>query len=310
MIGPPVPVALPVPRATLGEGPCYDPATGALYWVDIPACRVHERAADGAVRSWDVGQPVGAVVVRARGGLVLAARDGFLALDLVSDAARASDTASRWPRSGGSPSGASGPVSDAITPLAPLGLPPGVRMNDGACDAAGRFLAGSMADDESPGCGTLYRLDPDHAVAELIAGVTISNGIGWSPDGTLMYYIDSPTRRVDVLDYDPVTGAISDRRTFAAIDAGDAMPDGLAVDAEGGVWVALWDGGAVLRFAPDGRLRQAVDLPCPRVTSCAFGGPDLATLYITTAAGPGDQGGELFRVPAGVAGLSASPYAG
>ena len=291
MISPPRPVPLTVPRAALGEGPCYDAATGALYWVDIPACRVHERAADGALRSWDVGQPVGAVVVRARGGLVLAARDGFLALDLVSDAA-------------------SGTVSDAITPLAPLGLPPGVRMNDGACDRAGRFLAGSMADDEAPGWGTLYRLDPDHAVAELIAGVTISNGIGWSPDGTLMYYIDSPTRRVDVLDYDPATGAISDRRTFAAIEAGEAMPDGLAVDAEGGVWVALWDGGAVLRFAPDGRLRQAVELPCPRVTSCAFGGPDLATLYITTAAGPGDQGGELFRVPAGVAGLPSYPYQG
>lgn len=277
------PVPLPVPRAALGEGPCYDPATGALYWVDIPAGRVHERAADGALRSWDAGQPVGAVVVRARGGLALAARDGFVALDQ---------------------------ATGALAPLAALGLPAGCRMNDGACDRAGRFLAGSMADDEAPGRGALYRLDPDHTVAELIAGVTISNGIGWSPDGALMYYIDSPTCRVDVLDYDPATGTISDRRPFAAIDAGEAIPDGLAVDAEGGVWVALWDGGAVLRFGPDGRLRQAIELPCPRVTSCAFGGQDLATLYITTAAGPGDKGGELFSVPAGVAGLPAHAYGG
>lgn len=280
---PAVPVALPVPRAELGEGPCFDAVTGSLYWVDIPACRVHELVADGALRSWDAGQPVGAVAVRASGGLVLAARDAFLALDL---------------------------ATGAIDPLVSLGLPAGCRMNDGACDQAGRFYAGSMAEDEAPGRGALYRLDPDHSVVELIASVTISNGIGWSPDGTLMYYVDSPTRRVDVLDYDPATGAVSGRRPFASVDAGEAMPDGLAVDADGGVWVALWDGGAVLRFGPDGRLSQTVELPCPRVTSCAFGGPGLSTLYITTAAGPGAVGGELFSFPAGVTGLPSHAYQG
>jgi sugar lactone lactonase YvrE len=277
------PAPLPVPVAALGEGPCWDAATGSLYWVDITAGQVHRLDGDGAHRRWDAGQAVGAVVLRSSGGLVLAARGGFLALDT---------------------------VTGDVAPLVALDLGDGCRMNDGACDEAGRFFAGSMADDESPGRGTLYRLDPDHSVAEVIGGVTVSNGIGWSPDGGLMYYIDSPTRRVDVLDYDPATGAAAGRRPFAAIDAGDAIPDGLAVDAEGGVWVALWDGGAVLRFGPDGRLRGSLELPAPRVTSCAFGGPDLETLYITTAAGPGDAGGELFSARAGVAGLATHAYQG
>jgi sugar lactone lactonase YvrE len=277
------PVPLPVPAATLGEGPCWDSASGALYWVDIPAGRVHRLDGDGAHDSWEAGQAVGAVVTRASGGLVLAARSGFLTLD---------------------------PGTGAVAPLVPLGLAPGVRMNDGACDSAGRFFAGTMADDEAPDQGTLYRLDPDHSVATVIGGLTISNGIGWSPDGATMYYIDSPTRRVDMLDYDPATGEISGRRPFADIDAGDAIPDGLAVDAEGCVWVALWDGGALLRFSPGGRLKQSLELPVPRVTSCAFGGPDLETLYISTAAGPGRSGGELFSAAPGVAGLVTHAYGG
>ncbi len=281
MTGAPAP--LPVPAATLGEGPCWDEASGSLYWVDIPAGQVCRLDGDGAFGSWDIGQTVGAVVLRAAGGLVLAARDGFLTLD---------------------------PVSGAVAPFVTLGLPADCRMNDGACDQAGRFFAGSVADDEAPGRGALYRLDPDHSVSIVIPGVTISNGIGWSPDGSRMYYVDSPTRRVDVLDYDPATGAAEGRRPFARIDRGDAMPDGLAVDSEGGVWVALWDGGAVLRFGPDGRLRQALELPAPRVSSCAFGGPGLETLFITTAAGPGSSGGELFSARAGVTGLASHAYQG
>ncbi len=277
------PVPLPVPAATLGEGPCWDSSTGSLYWVDIPAGRVHRLDGDGAHQSWDAGQAVGAVVLRASGGLVLAARSGFLTLD---------------------------PETGDVAPLVAIELAAGVRMNDGKCDPAGRFFAGTMADDEAPDQGTLYRLDPDHRVTEVIPGVTISNGIGWSPDGGTMYYIDSATHRVDVLDYDPATGAISGRHPFASVDAGEAVPDGLAVDAEGCVWVALWDGGAVLRFGPDGRLKQTLELPVPRVTSCAFGGPGLETLYITTAAGPGDSGGELFAATPGVAGLVTHAYQG
>jgi len=277
------PAALPVPAATLAEGPCWDGASGSLYWVDIPAGHVHRLDRDGAHQRWEVGQPVGAVVLRASGGLVLAARDGFLTLD---------------------------PATGEVAPLVTLGLPEDLRMNDGACDEAGRLFAGSMADDEAPERGTLYRLDPDHSVAEVITQVTISNGIGWSPDGGRMYYVDSATRRVDVLDYDPATGAAEGRRPFARVDTGEAVPDGLAVDTEGSVWVAVWDGAAVLRFGPDGRLRESVVLPTPRVSSCAFGGPDLETLYITTAAGPGRTGGEVYSMPAGVSGLPAHAYGG
>ena len=187
---------------------------------------------------------------------------------------------------------------------------PANRMNDGACDRAGRFFAGTMARDETPGAGTLYRLDPDHEVTPLITGLGISNGIGWSPDERLMYYIDSPTHRVDVFDYDPATGAIDGRRRFAAVGAGGAVPDGLAVDANGGVWVAVHGGGAVLRHDPLGTVVQSIELPAAHVTSCAFGGRNLDRLYITTAAGPGTGGGALFACEPGVTGLPGHPFRG
>jgi sugar lactone lactonase YvrE len=273
-----------VPLADLGEGPCWDPDRQCLYWVDIPAGIVHQLAGD-AHATWQVGQPVGAVAVRSQGGLILAARDGFLALDL--------DT------------GMVSVIAEVETDR------PGNRMNDAACDRAGRMFAGTKAEDDTPGAGSLYRLDPDHRLTTVLTGVTISNGIGWSPDERLMYYIDSPTRRVDVLDYDPATGTGGDRRTFAEVPRGQAVPDGLAVDADGGVWVALWDGGSVLRYDLSGHLSAVVTVPVRRPTSCAFGGTGLDVLYITTAAGPGSgSGGGLFACRPGYTGLPANPYRG
>jgi len=274
---------LPVPLAALGEGPCWDPAEGALYWTDIPAHRVHRLAADGTHTSWDAGQPVGAIVLRAGGGLVLAAKDGFWTLD---------------------------PATGELALLAHAEPDvPENRMNDGACDRAGRFFAGTMAEDESPGAGTLYRLGTDHEVAPVLGGVSISNGIGWSLDESRMYYVDSPTLGIDVFDYDAGSGTIGNRRVFAAVGGG-AIPDGLAVDADGCVWVALWGGAAVSRYGPDGRLRQTLEIPADNVTCCAFGGPDLGTLYITTAAGPGRCAGALFACRPGPAGLPANPFRG
>ncbi|HYB86773.1 MAG TPA: SMP-30/gluconolactonase/LRE family protein [Streptosporangiaceae bacterium] len=275
---------LPVPRAALGEGPCWEAAEGALYWTDIPARRVHRLAADGTHTSWDAGQPVGAVVPRAGGGLALAAKDGFWALD---------------------------PATGGLALLAHVEADvPGNRMNDGACDGAGRFFAGTMAEDESPGAGTLYRLDPDHAVTPMLPGVSISNGIGWSPDESLMYYVDSLAHSLDIFDYDPASGAIANRRVLASIGDGEAIPDGLAVDSRGDIWVAVWGGSAVLRYGPDGRLKQTLEIPAAHVTSCAFGGPGLATLYITTADGPGRGAGALFACQTGATGLPASPFRG
>jgi sugar lactone lactonase YvrE len=157
------------------------------------------------------------------------------------------------------------------------------RMNDGNCDAAGRFWAGTMAIDEHEGAGALYRLDPDGRVHTMVDRVSISNGIDWSEDGRLMYYIDSPTQSVDVFDFDLASGTIANRRSFVRIDPVDGTPDGLTLDAEGFVWVALWGGGAVRRYASDGTLDSIVTVAAPHVTSCAFGGRDLGDLYITTA---------------------------
>lgn len=278
------PSKLPAPEAELGEGPCWDRLTGSLYWVDVPPGRVHRIDSSGGHSCWDIGSPAGAVVPRAGGGLVIAAGVGFMTLD---------------------------PATGAVGPLASAGPGnPDVRMNDGACDRAGRFYAGTMASDESPGKGALYRLDPDHSVTQLITGVGISNGIGWSPDNRLMYYVDSLAYRVDVLDYDPATGAIGNRRPFASLGSEQMVPDGLAVDSEGGVWVAVWGGGVIQRYSSDGQLTGVVRLPAANVTSCAFGGPALDQLYITTAAGPGTSGGSLFTCPAGVTGLPAYPYGG
>ena len=278
------PARLPVPVAELGEGPCWDAASSTLYWTDIPASQVHALYADGQHRSWDIGQQVGAVALRASGGLVLAAEDGFLTLDT---------------------------STGAVAPLVSVdhGLPD-VRMNDGATDRAGRFYAGSMAADESPGAGALYRLDPDHSLTRLITGLGVSNGIGWSPDNRQMYYVDSLDHRLDVLDYDAATGEIGERKPLAEIGGGDVVPDGLTVDADGGIWVAVWGGGAVHQYSPHGALTTTLELPAAYVTCPTFGGPDLETMYITTAAGPGDGAGALFSFRPGVTGQPTYPYRG
>ena len=278
------PAALPLPVAELGEGPHWDAASEALYWVDVPAGLVHRLAEDGTLDSWQAGQPVGAVVPRAGGGLVLTARDGFLALDT---------------------------STGEVTPLAPVEADqPGTRMNDGSCDRAGRFYAGTMAADESPGAGSLYRLDTDLQLTRIFDGVGISNGIGWSPDETRMYYVDSLAYRIDVMDYDPATGELGRRRCLATLGQGGVVPDGLTVDADGHIWVAVWGGGALQRYRPDGRLKQIIELPAAHVTSCAFGGKDLDVLYISTAAGPGTSGGALFACRPGVTGQECHPFRG
>jgi len=272
------------PIVELGEGPCWDVASSSLFWTDIPAGRIHRLDPAGRHASWEAGQPVGAIAPRESGGLALAAGDGFHALDT---------------------------ATGALTRLADAGHPQaGLRMNDGACDRAGRFYAGSMAVDERPGAGALYRLDPDGRVSRLVTGVGISNGIGWSPGGAQMYYIDSLAYRLDVFDYDAATGEVGNRRGVVGLGRGDVMPDGLAVDEDGCIWVALWGGWAVHRYRPDGHLADVLPVPAANVTCPAFGGSDLRTLYITTAAGPGEAAGALYSCQPGVAGLPTFPYRG
>lgn len=278
-------------RAELGEGPHWDDRAHELVWVDIMAGAVHRfDPATGRDASFRVGQPVGAAVPRRGGGLVLALRDGIA----VVDDDRGGEL--HW--------------------LAELERDtPQTRMNDAACDAAGRLWAGTMDMHVHEPLGTLYRVLGDGGVTAVLPGVTISNGLGWSPDGRTLYYIDTPLRRVDAFDFEPGSGALSRRRQLCAIEPGAGDPDGLSVDAEGCVWVALWEGWGLRRYRPDGALLAVVELPVARVTSCAFGGEDLETMYITTALpdepDPGQpHAGGVFCLRPGVRGLAAHSFAG
>jgi sugar lactone lactonase YvrE len=269
-------------RARLGEGPLWDARTNELLWVDILPGTVHRfDPSTGGDRPFDAGSYVGAIVPRAAGGYALAVASGF---------AVATD-------------------DGVVTPLVAAGHDDSIRMNDGACDSRGRFWAGSMRVDEGPTGGCLYRLDPDASLTTICHGVSISNGIAWSLDDTLLYYVDTPTRTIDVFDFDAETGAASNRRVLRRTD-GPGLPDGLIVDAEGGLWVAFWGGGCVRRYAPDGTLEAVVDVPAAHTTKAAFGGPDLADLYITSAAGDEPHAGGLFVARPGVSGLPARAFAG
>ncbi|MER7741115.1 SMP-30/gluconolactonase/LRE family protein [Streptomyces sp. NPDC096538] len=272
-------------EAELGEGPTWDPATGRLLWIDILSSRLHTYdPATGRRTVRRTEQHVGAVKPRAGGGLVLNLRDGIGLLD--------PDGSFRWLH------------REAV---------PGRRGNDAAVAPDGSLFAGTMRYDEATGGGTLSRVTGDGTVTVLLDDATVSNGTGWSPDGRLMYYIDTPTRRVDVFDAGE-DGTVSGRRPLAVIEEGAGFPDGLTVDADGCVWVALWDGAAVRRYTPSGELDRVIELPVPRVTACAFGGPTLTDLYLTTArvglTAPHPLAGSLLVVPGAGKGVAQPAFAG
>jgi sugar lactone lactonase YvrE len=190
------------------------------------------------------------------------------------------------------------------------------RFNDAKCDPTGRLWAGTMSMRREPASAALYRLEPGGAPVPALNGLVIANGLDWSADGQQMYFIDSPTHRIDVLDVDLATGALANRRPFVEIDAADGLPDGLTVDAEDGIWVALFGGGAVRRYLPDGRLEAVVELPVTNCTCPVFGGEDLDELFITTARHrlTDEQlreqplAGAVFRARPGVRGRRATPF--
>ena len=195
---------------------------------------------------------------------------------------------------------------------------PSTRFNDGEIDPGGRLWAGTMGWEGEPERGTLYRLDADGSVHSMIEGVSISNGLGWSPDGRTMYYVDTPTMRIDRFDFDPATGDIENRRPFVTIRTGGGRPDGIAVDAEGAVWVATWPGFGVHRYLPDGTLDAVMPLPVSNVSSIELGGPDLPDAFITTAwellsdeeHAVQPLAGSLFRARVDVPGQPRVPFAG
>jgi sugar lactone lactonase YvrE len=195
---------------------------------------------------------------------------------------------------------------------------PGNLMNDAKCDGSGLLWGGTVASDETPHAGALYRLDADRSVTRVVDAVSCSNGLGWSLDRRLMYYIDSGEQAIDAFDFDDATGHVANRRRLVEIPTHDGIPDGMAVDAEGYLWVAIWGGGAVRRYTPEGRLDRVLEVPSTQVTSCVFGGDDLGDLYITSAAGGLSEqelardphSGSLFVHRPGVNGQPTESYAG
>lgn len=276
-------------RALVAESPVWDEATGTLCWVDILRREVH-RYSPAEDRDSSIRLPwtVGAVVPRRDGGLLVTAGLGVALLD---------------------------EASGQLDWLAQAGR--GDRMNDAGCDPDGRLFAGTLTIAQRPGASALYRLDGCALTPVLDVG--LSNGLGWSPDGAILYYADTVTERIDAFDYEPADGSISHRRTFVDLHDVPGRPDGLTVDAAGGVWVAMARGGAVRHFDPDTSLTDVIEVGAPGVTCCGFGGAGLRDLYITTSCvGLGEaelieypRAGALLRIPdVGVPGLPVNEYAG
>ncbi len=273
-------------HARLGEGPVWDHRKSVVAWVDILAGLVHlTDPATGVTTTIPVGTEVGALALNGDEDYLLAVRTGFAALE-----------------------------GARVTPLNEVLTAEGERLNDGALDPGGRFVAGSITNDRSP-TGALYVRHTDGVVRTLFGGVTVSNGLAWSSNGNRLYYVDSARQAIDVMDYDLEAAEVSNRRELVSIEEPDGTPDGMTIDSEGCLWLALWGGAAVRRYAPTGDLIGEVELPASRITSCAFGGPNLDRLFITSAAvgatpddPPGPLDGALFVVEPGIRGVR-SPVA-
>ncbi|MCH2173882.1 SMP-30/gluconolactonase/LRE family protein [Myxococcota bacterium] len=283
-------------RADLGECPVWCDKTRRLWWIDIERRELHRHdPGTGANERWELPALVGAVAPREAGGLLMAIQNGFASFD---------------------------PDTGEFVVLAEVELPgPTSRMNDGKCDPAGRMFAGTLATRETGALGALHRLDLDGSVHRLVTGIQASNGLGWSPSGDRLYYVDSATFRIDVFDFDVATGDLSDRRSWVELPSDDprvGLPDGLTMDAEGGVWVALYGAGRVERYGPDARLDAVIEFSVPTVTCPTFGGDDLGDLYVTSLAtdpwtrAPVDAvgAGGLFRCRPGVAGMPVDRFRG
>jgi len=261
-------------KAVLGEGPVWREETQDLVWVDIESARVCcFNPATGENETWDVGEKPGLAVPTQRGDLILGTSVGFVRLDL-----------------------ANGGLSPIIDPEQDL---PNNRFNDGKVDPEGRLWAGTMGMDEAPNVGSFYRLNRNLSVDKLFDRVSISNGLAWTSDQETFYYIDSPTRRVDVFNCDMAAGTVSNRQTAFELPDGMGYPDGMCIDDEGMLWVALWQGWGVARFAPDGTLLAKVEVPVECVTSCCFGGENWDELYITTSSRDLDEAGRAAQPLAG-----------
>ena len=272
-------------HAVLGEGPVWAARESALYWLDIKGLKIFRLDDAGRLAQWNSPMRVGSIAPRARGGFIAGTEDGIVAIDLEASS-----------------------FELLLNPEEEL---PGNRFNDGKVDREGRFWAGTMDDRERAASGTLYRLDPDLEITAFDRGYRVANGPSFSPSGEVMYHNDSALK---------VTYAFhgADRREFLRFAEADGYPDGMTVDSEGCLWIAFWDGWCVRRFSSQGELLQEIGMPVARPTSCAFGGPELDRLYITSASIGLDEeaiemqpnAGGLFMVVPGVQGIEDLPFAG
>jgi L-arabinonolactonase len=279
-------------RNKLGEVPLWDVEEQALYWVDIEGKLLQRyRPGSGTIDRWQMPERIGSFALREQGGLIVAFASGIAFYDL-------KDGAIEW--------------------IAKPDPNPRNRFNEGKCDRKGRFWAGTMDDSLSDHTAALFRIDPDLSVHRMIDNVGISNCFVWSLANDRFYFADTLDKRIYRFAYDHEKGALGDREIFADTTAENVGPDGGTIDAEGFIWNTHWDGWKVVRYAPDGRIDRVVELPIQKPTSCMFGGPDLGTLYVTSAIWdltPGmlkDQpgAGGVFAIDAGVRGVPEPRFAG
>lgn len=280
--------------ATLGEGPCWHREEKVLYWIDIYGKKLRRyNPADDSHDEWDMGQMIGTVAPRAKGGLIVALENGFAFFDPATEKLEHLDTVDDHPES---------------------------RFNDGKCDPQGRFWVGSMDNvkEERP-MGKLYRVDADGSVNVMDEGITISNGLSWSPDHKTMYYIDSPTKNIFAYDFEADSGNISNKRVAITLNDEQGWPDGMTIDSEGMIWLAHWAGKRVCRWNPNtAEVLETIPTPAPHTSCCCFGGDDLTDLYITTARkGLSDEqleanplSGHLFCMKAPISGAPTYSFAG
>lgn len=276
-------------KAILGEGPNWDSVSNSLYWVDIDSCEVHRyqsESGDSVIFGLDV--PISSVVLTSAGDLMAAAGRGLVTVNELGDL--------KW----------------LVKGLR------GDRMNDGKCDSMGRFFVGSLTYDRTPGASSLYRLDPEQKLSEVLSDVCISNGLGWSPDATTMYFIDTPMRCVMAFDYDLTLGSLSSPRKFIDLWEVQGNPDGMTVDSEGGIWIAMCRSGHLRRYDSDGVLDEIIEFPTKLITSCTFGGEYLDILYVTSGTfgfssselTSQPSAGALFALSPGISGMPTYRYCG
>ena len=278
-------------HAVLGEGPVWVPLEVALYWVDIKGRKIFRLSEDGELSQWPTPLRVGSIAPRRGGGLIAGTDQGIAEIDLLS-----------------------GRLQVLFNPEEDY---PDNRFNDGKVDRSGRFWAGTMDDQEREASGTLYRFDSELDWTAVDTAYKVTNGPAFSPDGRLMYHNDSGRQVTYIFDLDEA-GSASNRRTFLQFGEGDGYPDGMTVDAEGCLWIAFWDGSCVRRFSPGGESLQQIEMPVSRPTSCAFGGPKLDRLYVSSASIGIDEtaltmqpnAGGLFMFTPGVQGIADVPFVG